>query len=147
MSGCSFLPKNKKIRFTAIPDSEHLRLSKTVFIILIIISCYLVVSAYHAMGYKDGVYVCRHMARDIEDALEKTGIDVQVVSGKNVNGKTSHMWVKIYGLDVDSVTLLPMSFLINKKYINIKVYDDYKLWAKDRYSNAEYQDLLLEGEL
>lgn len=50
-------------------------------------------------------YCCRHMARDAEQILESIGIPVILVRGHNEEG--GHLWFSIYGISIDSVSLLP----------------------------------------
>lgn len=147
MSGCAFLPKNKgRASETIYEYAKHSKSAKIILVALLVVFCYVAAGIIHASAYKEDVYVCRHMARDLEDRLESVGLDVKLVSGQNVNGKTGHLWISVYGLEVDSVTLLPMS-LMNKEYVNITIYDDYRVWAENNYKPDTYQEMLLKGEL
>ena len=102
---------------------------KLVLIISILFLGYFIVGLGHGICYSEE-YVCRHMSRDIEDGFESIGIQVQLVRGtdKNNNG---HMWINIFGIDFDSVWLLPV---IGTRYAypdNIKQFNDwseYLVW-------------------
>jgi len=73
--------------------------------------------------YEEDEYVCRHMARDLEITIEKFGIPVLIKRGDKINGDTGHMWINIYGLDIDSVTMIPSP--MGLMYENIDTYDNY----------------------
>jgi hypothetical protein len=66
------------------------------------------------------------MARDFEDILEKTDIDVTLVRGTSIFTEKGHMWIKIGFLEIDSVTLLPFPMSIFYKDIREFIdYDEY----------------------
>lgn len=145
--GCAFLSGNKRIHCSHVMKKQY----KTVLFLflLAIILCYLTVCAWHASGYVPDVYVCRHMARDLEDSFESVGFDVKIIHAKNIDDNRGHLWISINGLEIDSITLLPMSLikLSGKNYVNIGEYDDYMSWAKDCHNSSTYQELLIAGEL
>lgn len=146
---CAFLSKNRNISCHAEPSVKYLKRYKTLFVFLVVMSSYLAFCAYHASGYVPDVYVCHHMARDLEDSFESLGMDTKIIYGKNADGDGAHLWVSVNGLEIDSVTLLPMSLvkLCGKKYFDIREYDDYMSWAKEEYRPEAYQELLTAGEL
>lgn len=146
MSGCTFLPKNKNRTSEAVYDYTYSKPVKITIVVLIVIACYVATGIIHASAYEKDVYVCRHMARDLEDTLETIGLEVKLVSGKKTQEKTGHLWISVYGLEIDSVTLMPMS-LLNEKYDNISTYDDYRTWAEDHYKPETYHEMLMKGEL
>lgn len=80
----------------------------------------------HRLLYSES-YCCRQMSRDLEDALEFIGIDVQLVCGYNQDGN-GHLWLSIYGVEFDSVWLLPLP---NR--------EDYPMWQEifEDYSELE----------
>jgi len=83
------------------------------------------ISLIHASRYIPDVYVCRHMARDIEDVFESVGIPIVLVKGNTDDRSTSHMWVSIYGVELDSVFLIPNGWF--DKYSNNKIcFDDWE---------------------
>jgi len=64
------------------------------------------------------------MSRDIEDTLELFNIDVTIHVGWKNESTKGHMWFSIYGVEFDSITLLPLpESLIYPR--NQKTYDDY----------------------
>jgi len=63
------------------------------------------------------------MARDLENNLENIGIDTVIVS----NG--DHMWIKVFGVEFDSVSLLPMVFVCSNYGDGSPVYyNSYEEW-------------------
>lgn len=112
--------------------------AKTIYVVCLVI---LILMGARWIQYSSEVYVCRHMARDIEDTLEPFGFDVVCVVGKDrplgpdgVDGgnRSGHMWVEINGITIDSVYLLPFYPGINEYSYNITRYDDYQ-----EYLNAK----------
>lgn len=101
-------------------------------VICFILLNYCIIGIGHAMLYEPDAYTCRHMARDIEDTLESMGIDVTIVTGRNHNNSKGHMWVKIFGVDFNSVTLMPYYPTTYKYRIyEFKDYEYYKIWRKN----------------
>ena len=100
--------KNKKLKKT-----DYL-----IFFIFTIWMCYLFCSLHHSFMYSDPDYVCRHMARDLESNLEKIGLDVKLVSNHK------HMWISISGIEIDSVSFIPMYFYPHNQD-NITTYESY----------------------
>jgi len=93
----------------------------------------------HASMYNEGVNVCRHMARDAEDILERWGFDVKLYSAGNgpvENGSEKrHMWLCVNGIHFDSVTLLPFYNLYTFHRNDLAIYDDYQ-----EYLDIYYQE-------
>ena len=80
--------------------------------------------------YVPDVYVCRHMACDLESSLEDSGLDVKIVRGVTNFGCEGHVWcaVNISGFlfHVDSIgwyPLVPSLLYHNLSYF--ESYDDY----------------------
>ena len=108
-------------------------------IICFIILNYVIIGYGHSKLYRDGepndpnIYVCRHMARDIEDLLESVGLDVRIIAGWNHNNSAGHMWVKLFGMTFDSVSLLPYhSTTYTYNVSEYRDYDYYLLWRHVR---------------
>lgn len=94
----------------------------SLFIFFVLLTSF---EAYRMTIYNED-YCCRHMARDFEDILEKTDIDVTLVRGTSIFTEKGHMWIKIGFLEIDSVTLLPFPMSIFYKDIREFIdYDEY----------------------
>lgn len=67
------------------------------------------------------------MSRDIEDTLEAVNINVIIHVGY-INASCGHMWIEIFGIEFDSVGLMPKSYDLkyNKWHIT---YNDYEDWV------------------
>ena len=91
-----------KIKATSHPQKKYKNIDYVVLFVLVMWICYLSCCFHHSFLYDDPDYVCRHMARDLERNLENIGLDTKIIS----NNK--HMWISIYGFEIDSVTLLPI---------------------------------------
>ena len=123
-----------------------------VSIILLIV--YVGFAVIHGLSYVPDEYVCHHMARDMEDILEPLGFDVKIVTGwkdlKNgteiTEGSSGHAWMSINGIDVDSVWLVPFPLRHEYPYKG-KMYEDYTEYAKSIYTEDEYLERALAGEL
>lgn len=105
--------------------------------LLLLLIIYFVLGLHHSFMYRDPDYVCRHMARDLEINLEKIGIDTVIVS----NG--DYMWIKVFGVEFDSVSLLPMVF-VRSNYGNgsLEYYNSYEEWmGAKNVSNNCYTDI------
>jgi len=110
-----------KIKTTLHPNKKYKKFDYVVLFICVVWMCYLFCSVHHGFLYDDPDYVCRHMARDLENNLESLGIDTEIVS----NG--DHMWIKVFGIEFDSVSLLP-GFAVSTctENRNITVYNNYE---------------------
>ena len=79
------------------------------------------------MLYEKDVYVCRHMARDIEDYLELFGIPVTIIRAtSNHNNSKAHMWVRVLGIEFDSICLTP--YFPIEYTANRYEFDDYQCY-------------------
>lgn len=95
-------------------------------IVLFVVLNYLIIGCGHAMLYEPGVYACKHMARDIEDYLELLGIPVTIIRATNHNDSKAHMWVRVFGIEFDSVCLTPhYSFTYTENRTEFVDYQDY----------------------
>jgi hypothetical protein len=95
-----------------------------ILILLFVCLNYLIIGCGHTMLYEPGVYSCRHMARDIEDHLESFGIPVTIIRGQNHNNTKAHMWIRVLGIEFDSVYLMPF---VSSKYTSLRYeFDDYQ---------------------
>ena len=75
--------------------------------------------------YKVDVYDCSEMSRDLEDWFEGFGLDTVLVRGKRVPGDSvSHLWVRVCGVDIDSVLFLPVYPCVRNPYGRV-CFDDY----------------------
>ena len=115
-------------------------LNKTFRRTLIVLVIFSLLTLSHRMTYDYHTYCCRHMARDIEDALETLGLDVKIESGYKINKsmtirdengtregrmyKQGHMWISVYGYDIDSVWLVPLNLDAMYPHRH-NVYDDW----------------------
>lgn len=106
-------------------------------VILIVCCVGLVVciaSLAQQLRYNKEEYCCHHMARDIEDVLEGFNIPVIIVRGEN--SEAGHVWVKVYGREIDSITLFPIE---PDKYSEGRMefddYQDYSDWVKAGRNN------------
>ena len=88
------------------------------------IQLYVITGLLHGLLLYDlGKYDCRQMSRDFEDCVESIGIPVDIVRGEN--GDDAHVWVSIYGIEFDSVFLLPFpNHMMFPE--NISVYEEYE---------------------
>jgi len=97
-------------------------------VILAVVGIYLSIGLAHSNLYDFDDYCCTHMSRNIEDFLEAYYIPVEVITGHNYEEKEyGHMWVRVLGVNIDSVTLLPLD-LKGMYPDDIEVYDDYEDW-------------------
>jgi hypothetical protein len=123
-------------------------------VIGIVLLLYGSIALAHGLSYVPDQYVCHHMARDIEDMLEPYGIEVTIVTGwsglkngtEKTNGSRGHAWIKIWGIDIDSVWLVPAPLRLEYPYKG-KEYADYTEYAKTIYSEDEYLEKALAGEI
>jgi len=107
--------------------------TKRVLIIIIVLSSSIFI-AYQIrhLQYNDEPYVCTHMARDLEDTLESMGIDTKIVVGYKNEGIGGHMWVRVNGVDIDSVSFIPFYWKLKDYQRDRVVYDDFKDYAIER---------------
>lgn len=95
-------------------------------IIGFIILNYVIIGHAHSLLYEPDVYVCRHMSQDIEDQLEYFGLPVTIVRAANHDNSEAHMWVRVLGVEFDSVYLIPYySFTYTEDRTEFVDYDDY----------------------
>lgn len=106
-------------------DKAKDRIAYSFMIVGFILLNYMIIGYGHSMLYNPDVYVCRHMSRDIEDQLESFGIPVVIIRASNHNNSEAHMWVKILGVDFDSVSLTPYLFGYTNKRAEFADYQDY----------------------
>jgi len=78
---------------------------KAIIITLSIAFIWSSIGGLHALGYDKENYNCKEMSRNLEDILEAIGIPVTIVYGQN--DVVGHMWIRIVGLDIDSVFIIP----------------------------------------
>ena len=81
-----------------------------ILILLFVLLNYLIIGTGHALLYEKDVYSCTHMANDIEDHLESFGIPVTIIRASNHDNSKAHMWIKVFGVEFDSVCLTPYYF-------------------------------------
>lgn len=96
--------------------------------------CFLIILfAVRSLQYNPDAYVCVHMARDVEDVFEFMGVDTQIVIGQSIYaGETGHAWVRVNGIDIDSVWLIPHYWRLKNFQRDVIVYDDFRQYACDR---------------
>jgi len=111
------------------------RIGKTCIVLLIaliFLSFYPITCIAHYSMYDNDTYDCKHMSRDLEDKLESWGIPVTICIGYIENLSSGHMWIKVFGINIDSVSLLPDE---NSEYCNLRMefndYQDYLDWRVD----------------
>ena len=95
-----------------------------ILILLLTLSLTTVVS--HGLSYHEPDYMCTQMTRDLEQILESIGLDVKIMSGYSPAKQEGHIWIKVYGIEIDSVWLLPVK--------NSDIYN-YNLHEFDSYSD------------
>jgi len=113
-------------------------------IIAIIFVLYFSIGILHSLMYSSPNYVCRHMARDLEDMFEYLYIDTKIEVGWNKNYTVGHMWIKVFGIQLDSVTLFPYNpdwfgYVHTREFESYEDYEDSRriwidevlLWKKD----------------
>ena len=110
-------------------------------VIAVVFVFILILISARILQYSEEKYVCRHMARDIEDLLEPIGFDVVCISGGEPphEGCERHMWVEINGIPIDSVYLLPFCPTIDHYPYNRCRFDDYQDYL-DYYGKTDGQD-------
>lgn len=122
--------EKEKFKYTIKTLPRKMRRHKIITTVIILYIAYssLVISQHMRFHRPD--YVCRQMARDIEDTLETIGISTTIVTGSN--NESGHVWIKIFGVDVDSVNLFPMN---NRETYpqDLREYNDYEDFARDYY--------------
>jgi hypothetical protein len=63
------------------------------------------------------------MSRDLEDLLEMFGVETTIIVGQfNEPGKNGHCFIEIFGVQIDSVNLLPRD---DSKYDRVYRFDDF----------------------
>ena len=105
---------------------RHLSSVTYKFVAVFALAILLGFSLGHRSSYVPTTNCCRQMAEDIEDKLESRGIDVKIMRGETEDGNSSHAWVSIFGIEFDSVSLIP--YLFNEMNIfrfNHTTYNDY----------------------
>lgn len=127
---------------------------KVAEVILVALLLYGAFAVAHGLQYDPDSYVCHHMARDMEDLLESFGIEVIIVTGWNnlkngteiTTGSKGHAWIKVAGIDIDSVWLVPFPMRWEYPYKG-KEYNDYTDYARNIYTEEEYMEKALAGKL
>ena len=133
-------------KYTWNKTKQYAPISIAIILIISGLAAFEIAREHHMKKYKDPGYVCHHMARDLEDMLESVGISVTIVTGQNFSAQTGHAWIQVFGMDIDSVSLLTKNN--RKRYPDeIKEFDDYSIWAKYFYSDDIYKQKLNAGEL
>ena len=76
----------------------------------------------------DDDYVCRDMAKDLEESLEERGIDTKICRGISRIGNQGHAWcvVNLSGilLNIDSIGYY--FFIPELLYYDIELYESYE---------------------
>ena len=101
---------------------------KKIFLILLLpFILFLFISISHRLIYRNPDYVCYHMSRDLEDFLEGTGLNVKIIRGYSLSKDECHVWIKVDGIDIDSVWLLPLP---NSQIFSnsMQEFDDYSIY-------------------
>ena len=101
---------------------------KKVFIYILVF--FVSVSLSHKSLYDEESYCCREMSRDIEDVLEAMNIPVVLIRGQI--GNEGHIWVSVFGIEIDSVLLIifPVSWIYSEKVMYFDDYEDYLEYRK-----------------
>ena len=103
-----------------------------IFLVLLILELWICFGIYRCVFvYHEPNYVCKQMSRDIEDQLEQVGIPVVIMKG--TAAESAHMWIKIFGIEFDSVTLFPFpnSLVYHDavvEYHDYAVYENTNVW-------------------
>jgi len=102
-------------------------------VIIIILIAFLFTVLYRQSIYDEKTYNCRYMSRDLENILEgQLGIDTQIIVAWNSDYSAGHMWIRIGGVDIDSVSLIP--YILTLEYTeNTLIFNNYSDWLE--YSN------------
>lgn len=101
---------------------KYKNIVKTYLFFLYIIT-FLLISLFHQMDYERGVYDCKHMSRDLEDLLETFFVETTIiVCTYNDTNKTGHCFIEIFGIGIDSVSLLPRN---RERYDQVYRFDDF----------------------
>ncbi len=109
---------------------SEMRFAKFTFVLLV---CILLTFGVRYLQYSEDRYVCSHMARDVEDVLEFLGVDTQVVVGQNkIVGEPGHVWLRVNGVDIDSVWLIPWYWNVKEFQRDLRVYEDFSHYAAER---------------
>ena len=115
-------------------------------LIIILASCQVtaIAKTKHFESYNYPNYVCRHMAQDLEDRIESFGVPVIIVRGRNETKDMGHVWIKVFGIEIDSITLERKD---NRKLYpdNITEYWDYYTYAKTCFSKERFNKEILDG--
>lgn len=78
-------------------------------VLFLMMSVYFAISQIHALTYDRETNCCRHMAAREFRFFKKLGFDVQyIIGGYSNTSIPGHAWIRVFGIDIDSVTLLPM---------------------------------------
>ena len=93
-------------------------------VLLLTLTAYQAISYAHYSLYDYDNYNCSHMSRDLEKYLEFIGFDVKIMVGIYSQSNTGHMWIKVYNVHIDSVTLYPFD-PTNNDYDYIKEYESF----------------------
>jgi len=111
-----------------------MRIKYTIILMIILTASisfsYNCISEHHKSLYNVHSYCCKHMGRDLEDTLESIFIPVKIEIGKtkgNHEINFRHLWISINGYHIDSVSLTPA-------YYNVERY------SEERYTFDDYSD-------
>lgn len=114
-----------KIKATVHPKQKVKIMYKCILFLSFVVIIYSSICICHHSLYSKPDYVCRHMARDIENDLEWFGLDVTIVRGNMTEG--GHRWFKVLGVEFDSISLLPW-FIVSGCYNteNVTYYNSHE---------------------
>lgn len=98
---------------------------ETIFVLFPMVVLIMVI--FHGLSYHEPDYMCAQMARDLEKTLESIGLDVKIMSGYSPIRQEGHVWIKVYGIEIDSIWLLPIknSHVYNYNLHEFDNYDDF----------------------
>lgn len=105
--------------------------SKKRIALYIIFSILIIDAIQYCIRYDIDNYCCVEMSRDEEKYLEGLGIDTQIVRGNHRFEDGAHLWIRIGGLDIDSVLFYPL--LHPLIYENMMVFDSFGDFLEWRY--------------
>ena len=105
--------------------------TNAIIIILIILLSYMLMSLVHASTYDRQTNNCTHMSERWEDILERVGFNVTICVGYlHDNWTNGHMWIRVYGVSIDSVSLLPIHLTHPEYKECYRQYNDFEDWRK-----------------
>lgn len=97
-------------------------------VLLVILLIFICVRIYRSdFVFQEDVYVCHHMAHDLEEQFESYGFDVLVCRGDSLKSGMGHAWIAFnlsgFLLHVDSIGCNP--FVPSWYYDDISVFESY----------------------